>query len=82
MKYAYNGKYTQFMGRVFAFGKPVDITDRATLIALDKNPDFRKVEDEKKQETAQTEVLSDECPKCGKIVKRGKFMHQKHCQGK
>lgn len=21
------------------------------------------------------------CPKCGRIVKQGKFMHQKHCKG-
>ena len=80
MKYVYNGKYTQFMGRMFAFGNPVEVTDRATIQALEKNPDFRKVEDEKKQETAETTVLSDECPKCHKIVKRGKFMHQKYCK--
>ena len=86
MKYVYNDTYTQFMGRVFAFGKPVEITDKATIEALDKNPSFRKVEvieDEKVQETPKTvlSVLSDECPKCGKVVKRGKFMHQKHCKG-
>lgn len=23
-----------------------------------------------------------ECPKCGRIVKQGMFMHKKYCQGK
>jgi hypothetical protein len=78
MKFVYSGKYTQFMGRVFAFGKPVDVTDKATIAALEKNAEFRKANEEKIEETAQT-VLSDECPTCGKIVKRGKFMHQKYC---
>ncbi len=38
--------------------------------------------DEEKQETTPKTVLSDECPKCGKIVKRGKVMHQKYCKAK
>lgn len=83
MKYVYSGSYTQFMGRMFAFGKPVEVTDKATIMALDKNPEFRKVEDEKVEEAPKAKVLiPDECPKCGKTVKRGKFMHQKHCKGK
>lgn len=81
MKYVYDGEYTQFMGRQFAFRKPVEITDKATLQALEKNPHFRKVKDEEIQEAPKA-VLSDECPKCHRIVKRGKFMHQKHCSGK
>jgi hypothetical protein len=75
MKYVYNGKYTQFMGRQFAYGNPVEITDRATLEAIAKRPDFAPYE-------AKAPVLSDECPKCHRIVKRGKFMHQQHCKGK
>jgi hypothetical protein len=82
MKFVYDGKYTQFMGRVFAFGHPVDVTDKATIMALEKKPEFRKVADEKEIKETTQAVLSDECPKCGKTVKRGKFMHQKHCQGK
>lgn len=77
MKYVYNGTYRSFMGRMFAFGKPVEITDKATLIAIEKEPDFKKVE-----EVQETTVLPDECPKCGKTVKRGKVMHQKWCKGK
>jgi hypothetical protein len=78
MKFVYEGTYTQFMGRMFAFGREVEVTDRATIAALEKRSDFRKVDEKKIEETAQT-VLSDECPTCGKIVKRGKFMHQKYC---
>ena len=74
MKFVYEGTYTQFMGRMFAFGREVEVTDRATIAALEKRSDFRKVE--KIEETA---VLADECPTCHKIVKRGKFMHQKYC---
>lgn len=80
MKFIYQGIYTQFKGRMFAFGQPVEVNDKATIMALEQNPDFRKVTDEKVQETPKA-VLADECPKCGKVVKRGKFMHQKHCQG-
>jgi hypothetical protein len=74
MKFVYEGTYTEFMGRMFAFGREVEVTDRATIAALEKRSDFRKV-DQKTQET----VLADECPTCHKIVKRGKFMHQKYC---
>ena len=89
MKYVYSGMYTQFMGRVFFNGNAVDITDRATLEAIQKRPDFRRLEDEKKDQAPTEKVLKvlivlmpDECPKCGKVVKRGKFMHQKFCRGK
>jgi len=74
MKFVYEGPYTQFMGRMFAFGKPVEVTDRATIAALEKRSDFRKVEE-------KTEKLPDVCPKCGKTVKRGKVMHAKYCKG-
>ena len=80
MRYVYSGNFIQYMGRMFAFGKPVEVTDKATIAALEKNPDFRKVEDEKKIEETPKAVLSDEFPKCHRIVKRGKFMHQKYCK--
>src|SRR3990167_10673108 len=75
--------FRHLMGRLFANGLPTEVTDRATIMALEHNQDFKKVSDEKAiQETPKApvlSVLSDECPKCGKVVKRGKFMHQKHC---
>jgi len=83
MRYVYQGKYIQVMGRMFAFGKPVEVNDEATRRILDARPDFRRVEDAVRKEEGQGQeaVLSDECPKCGKIVKRGKFQHQKWCKG-
>jgi hypothetical protein len=81
MKYVYSGNYTTYLGRVFAYGKPTTVNDKATIQALDKHPDFRKVEDEEKENEAP-KVLSDVCPKCGKTVTRGKVMHQKWCKGK
>ena len=80
MKYVYQGMYTCFMGRMFFNGNAVDITDKATLGAIQKRTDFRRVDDEKKDKAPTEKVLiPDECPKCGKIVKRGKFMHAKFC---
>lgn len=80
MKFVYEGTYTEFMGRMFAFGRAVEVTDIATITALEKRSDFRKVDEKTIEETTQA-VLADECPKCHRIVKRGKFMHQKHCKG-
>lgn len=83
MKFIYTeGPYKEYLGRMFAFGKPVEICDKATIQALEKRPDFRKVTDEEKVQEAATQVLSDVCPKCGKTVTRGKVMHQKWCKGK
>ena len=73
--------FRHFMGRLFANGLPTEVTDRATIMALEHNQDFKKVSDEKAIQETPKAVLSDECPKCGKVVKRGKFMHQKHCKG-
>jgi hypothetical protein len=59
MKFAFlGGPYTEFRGYVFAYGKPTDVTDGATIAILSTRVDFRKVEDEKvqRQEAAQ-EVL-------------------------
>lgn len=81
MKYVYDGKYIQVSGRMFAFGKPVEVSDKATQKILDERPDFRRVEDEEEGPRQGQAVLSDQCPKCGKIVKRGKVMHQRWCKG-
>jgi hypothetical protein len=81
MKFVYEGKYIQVRGRMFAFGHPVEVNDKATILELSSRPDFRRIEDGKKENQAPAEVLSDKCPKCGKVVKRGKYMHQKWCNG-
>lgn len=76
MKFIYKGPYTHFMGRMFAYGLPTDITDKATIEALSRHPGFVALE----EEMGKTSI-PDVCPKCGKTVKRGKVMHQKYCKG-
>lgn len=83
MKFVYTkGDFAQFRGRTFLWGKPTDITEKATIQALLKNPDYKKVDDEEKK-AAPAPVLIDQyaCPKCGKSVPRGMFMHKRHCRG-
>lgn len=42
MKYIYTGgPYTEFRGYVFINGKPTTISDRGTLEAIAKRPDFK-----------------------------------------
>ena len=74
------------------------MTDRATITALERHPDFMRVDEkpseEGLEEGATTPLpdpvasslgdpgkpkIPDICPKCGKTVKRGKFMHAKYC---
>lgn len=67
MKYAYEGEYREFRGYVFWRGKPVTITDQGTVEALEKEPHFRRIEDEEVQrqdakEDAAEEVLIQERP--------------------
>ncbi len=91
MKYVFTGgPYTQFMGRVFSFGQPVEVNDNATLKALEGRRDFaryiEKEPDHAVRQEAQVEqkeevVNVDACAKCGKIVKRGRYMHERYCKG-
>ena len=38
--------------------------------------------EEKVKETSPPQVLDyDACPKCGRVVKRGRYLHIKHCKG-
>lgn len=95
MKYVFTGgKYTQFMGRTFSFGQPVEVNDKATLKALEGRRDFAQyiehkqepdhaVRQEEKEEVKQeVKVVNvDACPKCGKSLGRGKYMHVRYCKG-
>lgn len=79
-KYVYKNGVRHFRGYFFHSGKPVTITDRATLVAIQKEKHFELVEE--KTETAP-EVLVDpyKCPKCSRSVKQGHYMHVKYCRG-
>ncbi len=97
MKYVYDGEYCEFRGRVFAWRHPVDITDRGTLEAIARNPSFKKYPDDvvlntefsgKPRVTTVIEKVDyfdmnpDACPKCGRTVTQGKYLHIKFCKGK
>jgi hypothetical protein len=76
------GEYAQFRGYVFAYGKPTTVTDSGTILALANNAAFEEFKhEEERKETTEAQVL-DACPKCGRVVKQGKWMHQKYCKGK
>lgn len=76
-QFVFQGKYTTYRGYVFAHGKPTTITDRGTLTDIARNPMFREVTE------APEPVVADpyDCPKCGKNVKQGHYMHVKWCKG-
>ena len=54
MKYVYDGVRT-FRGYFFWNGNPVDVTDRATLEAIQKEIGFRKVEEPQPVEKPATQ---------------------------
>ena len=58
MKYVYEGQYKEFRGHVFANGKPVTITDRGTLEAIEKNISFRRYDEEIERQETTEEVLT------------------------
>lgn len=88
MRFLYNaGEYKEFRGHVFMHGKPTTITDKATEEAVLQRSDFTRCKDEEIPKQAEqgkreeeTPVLNnDACPKCGKIVRQGKYMHVRWC---
>lgn len=68
-------QYRHYRGLLFAFGKPTEVKDQATIEALMVHPDFKPAE------AKTVEQIPDVCPKCGKTVKRGKVLHAKYCKG-
>jgi hypothetical protein len=85
-QFVYEGDYTQYRGYVFAYGKPTTVTDKGTISELDRHPHFKEFNrEEKAPETTPPEVLKAPdpyaCPKCGKHVKQGHYMHVKWCKG-
>ena len=85
MKFAYTGgPYKEYRGYVFTYGNPTDVADKATIEALSANPLYRRIDDAVQREERQApaeEVKDDACPKCGKVVTRGKHIHVKYCKG-
>lgn len=82
MKFIYDGDYAVKDGVTFLFRNPTTVDNKATIERLKKDPLFRIYDEEKAEATAEAEVLtSDTCPKCGRYVKQGKFLHVKFCKG-
>ena len=71
------GPYAEFRGYVFANGKPARIRDGATLEAILKRPDFKRIDDEEKvqdadeRQNATEEVLASARPVLHVSAKRG-----------
>lgn len=82
MKFIYDGEYREFRGYVFKWGKPTTVEDQGTIEAISKEKGFSRYE-EAEQEATQENAILDKyaCPKCGKHVKQGHYMHVKHCKG-
>lgn len=62
MKFVYSGPYREFRGYVFANGKPVTVLDKATQLALAKEPDFKEVTDGTQETEAAPKVLEQARP--------------------
>jgi Zn finger protein HypA/HybF involved in hydrogenase expression len=78
MKFIYDGEYREFRGHVFKWRKPTTVTDPATISAIKKDPTFYEVKEEAEEEKVLDRYA---CPKCGKHVKQGHYLHVKHCRG-
>jgi hypothetical protein len=79
MKFVYDGDYAVRDGVTFMFGNPTTVENKGTIQKLLKDPSFRRCDEEKAEETAETKVLG-ECPKCHKVFPRGLTMHIKFCR--
>lgn len=86
MRFVYTqGKYREFRGYVFMYGQPTSVTDHATIEALLQREDFKPVVEEQKRDEPKTETAAapdGTCPKCGRYIRQGRYMHIKFCRGK
>lgn len=58
MKFKYlGGPYIEFRGVPFVNGQPSNVEDQATIDILSVRIDFKRIDDEKRQETSSSEVL-------------------------
>lgn len=91
MKFIYTaGDYTTRDGVTFLFRNPTTVENRTTIEKLLKDPAFSRYE-ESRTEPGQTGPVGAEetititkgasCPKCGRVIRQGMFMHEKYCKG-
>lgn len=77
MKFIYTGGELQYFdGLEFFGGVPVDVENQATIDRLKRKDDFMEV-----VETASPPSDPKGCPKCGRVIGRGRVIHEKYCKG-
>ena len=86
MKYVFDGNYAQFRGYVFSHGKPTEITDVGTLEEIKRHPAFKpfvevciNTHSEPVPFPFETKPDPKACPKCGRVIGRGRYFHVKYC---
>jgi hypothetical protein len=78
MRFIYTaGDLQYFDGVEFFGGVPTTVENVATIERLKKNPDFMEVV----ERTIEPSEPVSGCPKCGRVIGRGRVMHEKHCKG-
>ena len=85
MKFVYDGPGARtFRGYFFWNRNPVEVTDRATLAAIEREPEFRRIDEERQDalQDATKEEKVNGCPKCGRALPtRGAHNHIRFCRG-
>lgn len=87
MRFVCSEPYVQFWGYMFQHGRPVDVHDRGTIERCLHDSRFRRLDDEEEvkgqaPDAKAVQMLDPRaCPKCGRIVMRGRYLHIKHCKG-
>lgn len=79
MKFIYNGDYATRDGVTFMFRNPTTVENKATIERLMKDPEFTRYEPV--EEPPALEPEGHACTKCGRVLKQGWFLHEKHCRG-
>ena len=74
-------------GRMCLRGKPFDVNDSYALGVFSTDPQFEKLQENEDeeiqgQEAPQNPVIlkGKACTKCGKLIPRGWYMHDKYCR--
>lgn len=72
-------------GRMCLRGKPFEVVDTYALGVFSTDPQFEEVKenaDEEEIKEAAPQVLKGKaCTKCGKLIHKGWYMHDKWCKG-
>ena len=82
MKFVCQHDYRQFRGYVFYKGVPTEVRDQVTIDLCMKDRSFQPFEEVPNLGMEAKEGWKgDECLKCHKSFRRGKYFHAKYCKG-